>query len=147
MRILTALLVALTITVSASAQTQSRTSGASASAPVAAGGTSGTYHTNSKKVCNCSEQTVTADLCQTSSISVTVGSSSLNVTAGLSTSTCIDDVTLPPGKCAYAVYNVSCTYEGWWSGWDCEVASWSLQPLVDATTVDCPTPGTVGAVR
>ena len=103
------------------------------------GGGSGNYHENSGKACNCGEQSdLTVSLCQTVSVEVSVGGEIVEVTAGLSTSQCFNNIDVPPDHCAYAVYNFRCRHSFWW-GWKCNYVSWGLQPL-DATTEDCPTP-------
>ena len=96
----------------------------------------GEYHVNGPATCNCNEVAEEHEVCISSTVEVSVGSSVVTVKTGVSEGTCAKK-TLAPGECLYYIYNFKCK-NGFW-GYTCKYQSAGTHTR-KATSIDCPTP-------
>ena len=71
-------------------------------------------------VCNCSSSPGTVEVCHSQTVAVRLGSETIHVPTGQSSSNCMSQV-VPPGTCLYFCYTFECTPT--FFGWHCDLVS------------------------
>ena len=87
-------------------------------------------------VCNCTKDPLQVQLCHSVSVEVTIGSKDIgSFSTGFSDTVCATQ-TVSPGQCIRWHYDFNCCYNGWWSGWSCDL----VQSSVVSSRATCSAP-------
>ena len=89
---------------------------------------------NGPSVCNCAPAPATLQVCHASTVTLQIGTSTVNVSTGQSSTTCASQV-VQPGTCAYFRYNFECRPTLF--SWDCHLRSASLWNRPADPQLDC----------
>lgn len=87
------------------------------------------------KSCNCTTADANLSICDTDTVTVTVGDKPLTISTGHSTGSCSSQ-TVPGGACIWKCYKLSCS-SGWF-GWSCKATGASALKSGPAGSGDCP---------
>ncbi|MCC6406617.1 MAG: hypothetical protein IT453_05605 [Planctomycetes bacterium] len=88
-----------------------------------------------EKSCNCTDSEATLSICDTDSVTVTLGGSPLTVATGHTSSSCASQK-VPGGTCIWKCYKIACTsFLGFWS---CSATGADALKNGPAGSGDCP---------
>lgn len=89
---------------------------------------------NGASVCNCTPAPATLQVCHAATVTLHIGSDTVHVSTGQSTTTCASQI-VQPGTCAYFRYNFEC--EPSFFSWNCRLRSASLWNRPADPQLDC----------
>ena len=89
---------------------------------------------NGPAVCNCTSSPATLQVCHSHTVGLRIGTDTIHVETGQSTSTCASQEA-PPASCLYFRYNFECTPT--FFGWHCDLVSTGLWDRPATAQTDC----------